>query len=69
MRVVAVMALRSHLLAAAAFGPYGVDERAYAASLWDTVPDHSLVLLDRNYLQASVLVPLMTRGNESQGRQ
>lgn len=58
LRLVTVMALRSHLLAAAAFGPYGVDERAYAASLWDTVPDHSLVLMDRNFLQANVLVPL-----------
>ncbi len=64
LRLVVVMALRSHLLASAAFGPYGVDERGYAASLWDTVPDHSLVLLDRNYLQANVLVPLMTRGTE-----
>jgi hypothetical protein len=62
LRLVVVMALRSHLLAAATFGPYGVDERTYAASLWDTVPDHSLVLFDRNYLQASVLVPLVTRG-------
>ena len=64
MRMVVVMALRSHLLAAAAFGPYAVDERAYAASLWDTVPDHSLVLMDRNYLQANVLVPLMSKGTE-----
>jgi Insertion element 4 transposase N-terminal/Transposase DDE domain len=64
MRLVVVMALRSHLIAAASFGPYGVDERTYAASLWDTVPDHSLVLLDRNYLQANVLVPLVTRGTE-----
>jgi hypothetical protein len=64
MRLVVVMALRSHLLAAAAFGPYGVDERAYAASLWDTVPDHSLVLMDRNFLQANVLVPLMSKGTE-----
>ena len=62
LRLVVVMALRSHLLAAAAFGPYATDERAYAASLWETVPDHSLVIVDRNYLQASVLVPLMTTG-------
>lgn len=48
MRLVVVIALRSHLLAAAAFGPYAVDERTYAASLWDTVPDQSLVLIDRN---------------------
>jgi hypothetical protein len=64
MRLVVVMALRSHLLAAAAFGPYAVDERTYAASLWDSVPDHSLVLIDRNYLQANVLVPLTTTGIE-----
>jgi len=64
MRLVVVMALRSHLLAAAAFGPYAVDERTYAASLWDTVPDQSLVLIDRNYLQANVLVPLTSKGTE-----
>lgn len=64
MRLVILMALRSHLLAAAAFGPYGVDERTYAASLWDTVPDHSLVLVDRHYLQANVLVPLTSKGTQ-----
>lgn len=58
------MALRSHLIASAVFGPYRVDERTYAVSLWNTIPDHSLVMLDRNYLQANVLVPLMTTGTE-----
>ena len=62
MRLVVLMAPRSHLVAAAAFGPYAVDERTYAASLWDTVPDHSLVLIDRHYLQANVLVPLISKG-------
>jgi hypothetical protein len=64
MRVVVLMALRSHLLAAASFGPYAIDERRYAKSLWDTVPDRSLVLVDRNYLDAGVLVPLTTIGSE-----
>lgn len=64
MRLVVVMALRSHLLASATFGPYAVDERSYATSLWDTLPDHSLVLVDRHHLQASVLVPLMSSGTE-----
>ena len=64
MRLVVLMALRSHLIAAAGFGPFGVDERVYATSLWETVPDHSLVLVDRLHLQASVLVPLMTTGTE-----
>ncbi len=61
-RVVILMAVRSHILAAAVFGPYAVDERSYARSLWGTVPDHSLVLVDRNFLDASVLVPMMTTG-------
>jgi hypothetical protein len=64
MRLVALMALRSHEMAAATFGPYRTDERSYARTLWDHVPDQSLVLLDRHYLQASVLVPLMTTGTE-----
>ena len=64
LRLVALMTLRSHELAAVTFGPYRVDERSYAQSLWGSVPDHSLVLLDRNYVQASVLVPLMTTGVE-----
>jgi hypothetical protein len=64
MRSVVLMAVRSHLLAAATFGPYAVDERAYARSLWSSVPDQSLVLIDRHYLQADVLVPLMTQGRD-----
>jgi hypothetical protein len=64
MKLVVVMALRSHLLAAAVFGPYATDERTYAASLWGAIPDRSLVLIDRHYLQANVLVPLMTTGTD-----
>lgn len=64
MRAVVLMAVRSHLLAAAAFGPYAVDERTYAGALWSSVPDQSLVLVDRNFLQANVLVPLMTGGRD-----
>lgn len=63
-RLVAVMALRSHLLAGAAFGPYRTDERTYAHKLWATLPDHSLTLFDRNYLQANVLLPLQQGGAE-----
>ena len=63
-RAVVLMAVRTHVLAAAAFGPYATDERVYARSLWGSVPDRSLVLVDRAYLQAAVLVPLMTTGVE-----
>lgn len=62
LRLVTLMALRSHLLLAASFGPYRIDERRYAIQLWNSVPDDALVLLDRAYLQANVLVPLATQG-------
>jgi IS4 transposase len=61
-RLVTLMAVRSHLLVDASFGPYGVDERRYANQLWATVPDDALVLIDRAYLQANVLVPLAQTG-------
>jgi hypothetical protein len=64
LKLVVAMGLRSHLLAAAVFGPYATDERSYAASLWDSIPDRSLVLIDRGYLQANVLIPLRTSGTE-----
>ena len=65
LRVVVLMALRSHVLAAAAFGPYATDERQYATSFWDGIPDHSLVLLDRHYLQSDLLVPISAKGHPS----
>lgn len=64
MKLVVLMALRSHVIGAAVFGPYATDERTYAKSLWETLPDHSLALVDRNHLQASTLVPLMANGTE-----
>ena len=64
LKLVVLMALRSHVIGAAVFGPFATDERTYATSLWQSVPDHSLVLVDRNHLQASVLIPLMTMGTE-----
>lgn len=64
LKLVVLMALRSHVIGAAVFGRFATDERTYATSLWQSVPDHSLVLVDRHHLQASVLVPLMTTGTE-----
>jgi hypothetical protein len=64
MRVVVLMALRSHLLAAATFGPYATNERVYARSLLASVPDRSLLLVDRLYLQADILLPLTAGGSQ-----
>ena len=63
-RVVALMALRSHLLAAVEFGPYPTSEVRYAAALWAHVPDASLTIVDRNFLAAHLLVPLAAGGAE-----
>lgn len=64
-RLVTLMALRSHLIAAASFGPY-LDERAYADDLWDAVPHDSLLIVDRLYFAAKTLLPLTTDGNNRQ---
>jgi hypothetical protein len=61
-RLVTVMALRSHLIASASFGPFEVSEMAMAADLWKTIPDDSLTIVDRNYLAGGVLVPLAAGG-------
>lgn len=62
-RMAALMGLRSHLLAAASFGPYGQSELSYAAALWQSVPSDSLTIMDRNFLAAPVLIPLHRDGS------
>jgi hypothetical protein len=49
LRLVAVMVLRQHLLAALAVGAYRDSELALAAPLWPQRPDASLVILDREF--------------------
>lgn len=57
-RAVALMALRSHLLAAVSYGAYEIGELTYAADLWPSVPDHSLTLVDKGFFSAAILIPL-----------
>jgi hypothetical protein len=63
-RVVALMAVRSHLLAGARFGPYTKGEHSYANELWPEVPDDSLTIVDRAFLAAGVLIPLLRAGRD-----
>lgn len=53
-RVVALMVLRSHLLAAAEFGPASSSELKLAARLWPTLPDDSVTLIDRGFVSYKV---------------
>jgi hypothetical protein len=61
-RGVGLMALRSHLLASVAFGPYATSEMAYAAELWPTVPHDSLTIVDKLFFSAGILIPLARDG-------
>lgn len=47
-----MMALRSQLLAAAAFGPYETGELGYAQPLWDQLPDFSPLIGERGFVSA-----------------
>jgi len=57
-RGVGLMALRSHLLAAVAFGPYATGEISYATKLWSSLPRDSLTVVDRGFFSARILIPL-----------
>lgn len=60
-RAVGLMALRSHLLADAAFGPCAgkkSGEQTLAKELWAQVPDNSLILVDRAFLNYPVFYKL-----------
>ena len=64
LRMVGLMALRSHLLAAASFGPYEYGENTLAEELWRHVPDFSVVVVDRGFFGANILMPLHSTGTQ-----
>ena len=63
-RIVALMVLRSHLLAGVWFGPYGgTNELEHAKELRASVPDDSLTILDRGFLAAAMLLGIESEGH------
>ncbi len=64
LRVVALMVLRSHVLAALAMGAWTEGEISLAATLWDKVPDHSVTILDRGFLAYVLLHCLQSHGTD-----
>ena len=71
-RLVALMALSSHLISAAAFGPCRgkkTGEHTLAEELWPQVPERSLVIVDRGLLDYGVFYRLSHDADgESTGR-
>lgn len=61
-RMVTLMALRSHLLAGAQFGPCVMSETELARDLWALIPDHSLAIVDRGFFSARTLIGLEREG-------
>ncbi len=62
-RIVVLMVLRSHLVAAARMGPFDRAESDYAADLWSEVPNESLTVVDRLYFSAATLLGLSRGGH------
>ena len=61
-RVVALMAVRSHVLAAMRIGSYKTGEVTLARELWGEVPAKSLVIVDRGFLASKELTQLQNDG-------
>ncbi len=61
-RIVTLMALRTHQLAAMRFGPYSNGETTLAKTLWAQVPDNALVIVDRGFWDGAALFPLQDHG-------
>jgi hypothetical protein len=62
-RMTALMAVRSHLIADAELGPYAVSEHALAERHWAEIPDDSVTLIDKNYSAAKFFVGLQREGH------
>jgi hypothetical protein len=65
-RVVALMAARSHLLAAMRFDAYGIGEVTLARELWSDIPPDSLTIIDRAFLLGADLSKLASDGKNRQ---
>lgn len=61
-RLACLMAVRERLLVDARFGPYNTSEQELAAELWPRVPDDSLTILDRGFVDYSLFCDLLAAG-------
>ena len=64
LRMVALMVLRSHLLADFAAGPFDHGEQSLAHKLWERLPDHSLTIVDKGFLNYVVFHTIQHSGAE-----
>ena len=69
LRLVAPMALRSHLQAQVAFGPYGTGGVTYAEELCSSVADDAVCIVDRGFFATQTTEPVLSPGREAQDGQ
>lgn len=62
-RLLGIVALRSHLLSAVRFGDYATGEVTLASELWNELPDDSLTVVDRGLFVADLLTSLTASGS------
>jgi hypothetical protein len=62
LRLVALMVLRSHLLADLVVGPYHTGEQTLAQTLWERLPDHSVIIVDKGFINYSVFHHIENKG-------
>lgn len=63
-RLVALLNVRTRLVADAAFGPYNTGEIPLARTIWKAIPDHSLTILDRGFIDYTSFVEIKANGND-----
>lgn len=61
-RVACLLNLSNRLLADAQFGPWSTSEQELASALWSSVPDNSLTILDRGFVNYKAFADLVTAG-------
>jgi hypothetical protein len=64
LRLVALMVLRAHLLADLAVGSFHTSEQTLAAELWKRLPDRSVVVVDKGFINYAVFHSIQSRGSE-----
>lgn len=62
-RMACLLGVRSRLLVDACFDAYATSEYTLAASLWLQLPEQSLVLVDKGFFSAALLLSLQHRAN------
>jgi Insertion element 4 transposase N-terminal/Transposase DDE domain len=64
LRLVALMVLRGHLLADFAVGPFDTGEQSLAQKLWEGLPDDSLCIVDKGFINYLVFHSIQTQGTQ-----